>query len=64
MSALFARLRKTAAEFSGMRSDDAALPDAERSPITLLVAARPWLPDFLRKYRRKPAVTQAQVRAA
>lgn len=58
LSALFARLRKTAAEFSTMRSDDAALPPAGRSPITLLIAARPWLPDFLRKYRRKNAPTQ------
>jgi hypothetical protein len=55
MSALFARLRKTAAEFSAMRSDDATLPSSERSPITLLLAARPWLPDFLRKYRRSPS---------
>ena len=53
ISALLARLRKAAAEFSAMRSDDAALPSAERAPITLLLAARPWLPDFLRKYRRK-----------
>ena len=52
---LLARLRKTAAEFSAMRGDDAALPSAERSPITLLIAARPWLPDFLRKYRRQSA---------
>jgi len=55
ISALLARLRKTAAEFSAMRSDDAALPSSERAPITLLLAARPWLPDFLRKYRRKEA---------
>lgn len=53
ISALLARLRKTAAEFSEMRSDDAALPASERSPITLLLAARPWLPEFLQKYRRK-----------
>lgn len=53
IAALLARLRKTAAEFSEMRSDDAALPASERSPITLLLAARPWLPEFLQKYRRK-----------
>jgi hypothetical protein len=52
-SALLARLRRTAAEFSEMRSDDAALPASDRSPITLLLAARPWTPDFMRKYRRK-----------
>ena len=53
ISALLARLRKTAAEFSAMRSDDAPLPSSERAPITLLLAARPWLPDFLRRFRRK-----------
>lgn len=53
ISALLARLRKTAVAFSEMRSDDAALPASERSPITLLLAARPWLPEFLQKYRRK-----------
>jgi transcriptional regulator with XRE-family HTH domain len=53
ISALLARLRKTAAEFSAMRSDDAVLPSSERAPVTLLLAARPWLPDFLRKFRRK-----------
>src|SRR5688572_31280162 len=56
MGALFARLRKTAAEFSAMRSDDAPLPSSERAPVTLLLAARPWLPDFLRKYRRKEPI--------
>jgi hypothetical protein len=54
-SALLARLRRTAAEFSEMRSDDAALPPRDRSPITLLLAARPWTPDFMRKYRRNGA---------
>jgi transcriptional regulator with XRE-family HTH domain len=60
VSALLARLRKTAAEFSGMRSDDASLPSAERTPITLLLAARPWGAEFLRKYRRRDAPQAAQ----
>ena len=55
LSALLARLRKTAAEFSAMRSDDSGLPASERAPITLLLAARPWFPAFLRKLRRRPA---------
>jgi transcriptional regulator with XRE-family HTH domain len=61
VSALLARLRKTAAEFSGMRTDDASLPAAERAPITLLLAARPWFPEFLRKHRRaqRPASSAA-----
>jgi transcriptional regulator with XRE-family HTH domain len=62
ISALLARLRKTAAEFSGMRSDDAALPSAQRTPITLLLAARPWGAEFLRKYLRKDAPRAAQKR--
>jgi DNA-binding Xre family transcriptional regulator len=52
LSGLLARLRKIAAEFSGMRTDDAGLPSALRTPITLLLAVRPWEPDVLRKYRR------------
>ena len=64
ISALLARLRKTAAEFSGMRSDDAGLPATERTPITLLLAARPWAAEFLRKYRRKGAPAPAPARTA
>ena len=52
IAALLTRLRKTAAEFSSMRGEDAALPSGERMPITLLLAARPWEPEFLRNYRR------------
>ena len=55
VAALLARLRKTAAEFSAMRSDDSTLPSGERAPITLLVAARPWFPEFLRRLRRPAA---------
>jgi transcriptional regulator with XRE-family HTH domain len=62
ISALLARLRKTAAEFSGMRGDDAALPSAKRTPITLILAARPWSPAVLRKYRRRDAPEEAQKR--
>jgi len=64
VSALLARLRKTMAEFSAMRSDDAALPSSERAPITLLIAARPWLPDFLRRFRRKEAPSTAKEKRA
>lgn len=63
-SALLARLRKTAAEFSEMRSDDAPLPSSERSPITLLLAARPWFPEFLRKHRRRAPQRDAASTAA
>jgi hypothetical protein len=52
ITALLARLRKTAAEFSDMRSEDSSLPCAQRTPITLLLAVRSWEPDMLRRYRR------------
>jgi hypothetical protein len=55
IAALLARLRKTAAEFSDLRAADASLPTPERSPITLLLAARPWNPDFMRKHQRRGA---------
>jgi hypothetical protein len=65
VAALLARLRKTAAEFSEMRSDDASLPATERTPITLLLAARPWGAEFLRKFRRKsPPAATARASAA
>jgi transcriptional regulator with XRE-family HTH domain len=66
VAALLARLRKTAAEFSAMRGDDAGLPAASRQPITLLLAARPsWSPEMLRKYRRaKPALSLRERRIA
>lgn len=59
VSALLARLRKTAAEFSAMRADDASLPASARAPITLLLAARPWFPEFLRRHRRQRRATSA-----
>jgi len=59
VAALLARLRKTAAEFSAMRSEDAAIPAAQRQPITLLLAARPgWSPQYLSKYRRAPSAVR------
>ena len=53
LAALLARLRKAAAEFSALRSEDAGLPASERTPVTLLLAARPWAAEFLQKYRRR-----------
>jgi transcriptional regulator with XRE-family HTH domain len=65
IAALLARLRKTAAEFSALRSDDAPLDGDQRTPITLLLAARPWEPQFLRKHRRRlaPAKPQTKTKA-
>ncbi len=64
VAALLARLRRTAAEFSALRADDASLPAASRMPITLLLAARPWSAEFLRKYRRERPPRDVRVRRA
>ena len=52
---LHARLRRVASELAEKRIDDAKLPTSERVPLTLLVAARPWEPEYLARYRRKRA---------
>lgn len=57
---LQARLRRVASDFAGMRIDDARLPAAERVPMTLLVAARPWEPEYLARYRRRRAAASAK----
>ncbi len=59
VSGLLARLRRIAAEFSAMRSEDAPLPLRSRTPITLLLAARPWEPEVLKKLRRPSARASA-----
>jgi hypothetical protein len=60
-SALRARMRKLAADFAEMRSDDAGLPLGERVPITMLLSARPWEPEFLRRFRRAAPGTAVSV---
>jgi transcriptional regulator with XRE-family HTH domain len=62
IAALMVRLRRAMSEFAEMRNDDAALPAAERQPITLLLAARPWESAFFARYRRQQEPRQAQPR--
>lgn len=50
------RLKRIASEFAEMRVDDARLPHVERAPITLLVALRPWEPEYLGRFRRSKRV--------
>ena len=59
-AALHARLRRVASDFAEMRIDDAKRPAAERVPLTLLVAARPWEPESLARYRRRRATASAK----
>jgi hypothetical protein len=57
-AALRERLRQVAAEFSQQHQDDARLPFAERHTVTLMLAARPWMPESFKALLRvqdKPA---------
>jgi DNA-binding Xre family transcriptional regulator len=60
LDAVMARLKRVASDFAEMRIDDARLAHTERTPITLLVAARPWEPEYLGRYRRKRATASAK----
>jgi transcriptional regulator with XRE-family HTH domain len=50
--ALVDRLKRVAREFSAQHIDDATLPLAERPPISLLLACRPWTPTLWRPFER------------
>jgi hypothetical protein len=50
--ALLARLRQVADEFAQQHQADARLPYEERHAVTLLLAARPWMPEAFRALRR------------
>jgi hypothetical protein len=52
---IVSRLKRVASDFAEMRIDDARLPYAERRAITLLIAARPWEPEFFSKYKKQRA---------
>lgn len=49
---IVSRLKRVASDFAEMRIDDARLPYAERRALTLLIAARPWEPEFFSKYKK------------
>jgi transcriptional regulator with XRE-family HTH domain len=50
--ALLARLRQVADDFSQQHQADARLPYDDRHAVTVLLAARPWLPEAFRALRR------------
>ena len=52
IKALSARLKLLAAEFSQIHQDEVKLPLDEKNPISLLIAARPWLPKTFKALRR------------
>ncbi len=50
--ALLERLRQVADEFARQHQDDARLPYEERTAVTFLLAARPWLPQAFQQMLR------------
>jgi hypothetical protein len=54
-SAIVARLKRVAREFSDLHNDDVRLPPSQRLNMTMLVAIRHWeLQAFTELRRRKP----------
>jgi transcriptional regulator with XRE-family HTH domain len=51
-ASILTRLKRVASDFAEMRIDDARLPYAERGALTLLIAARPWEPEFFSKFKK------------
>ena len=54
-AALIDRLQRLAKDVSEQHIDDARLPSAQRRPMSLLLAVRPWQLEFMRKLERKAA---------
>jgi transcriptional regulator with XRE-family HTH domain len=62
---LIEKLKKVAREFSAQHIEDASLPAAERPPLSLLLACRPWHPPLMREFARRAdsgGVTTRRVR--
>jgi transcriptional regulator with XRE-family HTH domain len=59
ISALLARLRQVAKEFSRQHQEDAKLPFEDRFAISFMLAARPWMPREVKALlRQKPSPTK------
>lgn len=60
-SALVERLQRVARDFSEEHIDDARLPPAQRHPMSLLLATRPWRLDFMQGLARPEAAPRRRV---
>lgn len=54
-ASILTRLKRVASDFAETRIDDARLPYSERQALTLLIAARPWEPEFFGKFKKTVA---------
>ena len=60
---LIDRLQRLAKDVSEQHGDDAGLPPSQRHPASLLLAVRPWQPEFMRKLeRRRPPASRKVTR--
>ena len=53
VAALRTRLKQVAREFSQLHQDEMKIPYDDKTPISLLVAARPWLPESFKALVKK-----------
>ncbi len=53
IAALRTRLKQVAREFSQLHQDEMKIPYDDKTPISILVAARPWLPESFKALVRK-----------
>ena len=53
IAALVSRLKQVAREFSQLHQDEVKLPYDDKTPISILVAARPWMPQSFKALVRK-----------
>jgi transcriptional regulator with XRE-family HTH domain len=58
ISAVLSRLRQVAREFSQLHQDETKLPFEDKTPISILVAARPWMPESFKALVRKEMLAQ------
>jgi transcriptional regulator with XRE-family HTH domain len=53
IAALLSRLKQVAREFSQLHQDEVKLPYDDKTPISIMVAARPWMPKSFKALVRK-----------
>ena len=56
---LIDRLKRVAREFADRHNEDAGLPADARPPMSLLLACRPWQPQFVRELSKPKPATPA-----
>lgn len=61
--ALIDRLKRVAREFSDRHIEDAQLPADQRPAMSLLLACRPWHPQFMRELARDPQPPSIRTRS-